>query len=355
MPDKIFVLTESIDKGIMRSWHFQVANKCEMAEFIIANLDRYDTMFKGRFWSSGLAGWQRREQHTPTTLLKAIDNSHVEGDSVSRFEIHEIDMSKNGAEAEDVTRTNNEELSLLMKTNAPYRFETDDALLKEAGVDYGKAADTTKKSLAFQDFDLTDLEKMFGLRQLRHIPLLTEWLNFEHALSDYERRYLSDLRDELIDTVDGWNEEELKMHFIGPMFSFVNFTTEHFNIFANRYISGAVGEHDLGGFPDSMIASGRRKPELPYFCFQEYKKEKDPDGDPAGQALAAMMLAQELNGGKRPIYGCYVVGRNWFFMVLQGKTYCISQNYSATKDEIFDIFRILKGLKQRIITIASES
>ncbi|EDN65083.1 hypothetical protein BGP_6184 [Beggiatoa sp. PS] len=38
-------------------------------------------------------------------------------------------------------------------------------------------------------------------------------------------------------------------------------------------------------------------------------------------------------------------------MILQDKTFCISQNYSSTKDEIFDIFRILKVLKPKIIEI----
>jgi len=41
--------------------------------------------------------------------------------------------------------------------------------------------------------------------------------------------------------------------------------------------------------------------------------------------------------------------RNWFFMILEKNVFCISQNYSATKEEIFDIFRILKTLKQKII------
>ncbi len=209
--------------------------------------------------------------------------------------------------------------------------------------------------MIFSEFTLTKLHKIFGLIQRMECPILDEWLSFPYEPSDHENWLLQTLQKELIYNVDGWNEEELKMHFIGPVFSFINFTTEKFNLFADRYLSGKVGDVELGGKPDSVIASGRWEPDVPYFCFQEYKKEKDPDGDPTAQALATMVLAQELNGGKHPIYGCYVIGRNWFFMVLQGKEYGISQNYSATKDEIFDIFRILKGLKQRIIAIASES
>ncbi len=38
-------------------------------------------------------------------------------------------------------------------------------------------------------------------------------------------------------------------------------------------------------------------------------------------------------------------------MVLKEKEYCISLPYSAVKDEIFDIFKILKALKEIIIEI----
>jgi len=45
------------------------------------------------------------------------------------------------------------------------------------------------------------------------------------------------------------------------------------------------------------------------------------------------------------IYGCYVVGRLWYFMVLKGKEYAISKDYSTTDEEIFDILKILKALR----------
>jgi hypothetical protein len=37
-------------------------------------------------------------------------------------------------------------------------------------------------------------------------------------------------------------------------------------------------------------------------------------------------------------------------MVLNGKEYCISQNYDASNPEIFEIFRMLKALKHIIKT-----
>jgi len=40
-------------------------------------------------------------------------------------------------------------------------------------------------------------------------------------------------------------------------------------------------------------------------------------------------------------------------MTLQGKEYCISNGYMATRDDIFDIFRILKTLKQIVIRLVA--
>jgi len=83
----------------------------------------------------------------------------------------------------------------------------------------------------------------------------------------------------------------------------------------------------------------------------EYKKEKDPQGDPGAQALAAMMVAQEQNVCQFPVYGLYVKGKLWYFMTLLGKEYGISEPYVASLEHIFDIFRILKRLKQVICEI----
>jgi hypothetical protein len=64
--------------------------------------------------------------------------------------------------------------------------------------------------------------------------------------------------------------------------------------------------------------------------------------------LAAMMLGQLENGTDDPVFGCYVVGRFWFFMVLKGKDYAISREFSAANEDIFDILKILKALRSKI-------
>lgn len=204
-------------------------------------------------------------------------------------------------------------------------------------------------SKAFADCSLVYLEKTFGLIQQFDCPVLDGWLARPAELSDHERRELRDFQEPLLVNVLHWNEHELSLNFIGPLLALVRFTDlpgQRFNLFAQRLLRSVVGEIELFGKPDGMIASGFREPEQPYFAFSEYKRNIDPNGDPAGQCLAAMLVGQTLSASPdKPMYGCFVVGRDWSFMTLIGRTYCISADYSALTDDIFDLFRILKTLK----------
>jgi hypothetical protein len=104
----------------------------------------------------------------------------------------------------------------------------------------------------------------------------------------------------------------------------------------------------LSGTVDFFVATGRRYPKHPYFFIHEFKKEHDSSGDPFGQLLVTMVAAQKLNNDGKPVYGCYVMGRLWFFVVLEGQDYAASLAYDATKDEIKEIFVFLKKMKQII-------
>jgi hypothetical protein len=115
-------------------------------------------------------------------------------------------------------------------------------------------------------------------------------------------------------------------------------------------LKGTVGNYELSGIVDGMIATGVRDPDKPFFCMHEYKRSVDNDGQPDAQALAAMLVVQADNNDTKPVYGLYIVGLIWNFMVLQGKDYCISKNYDASNEEIFELFKMLKALKQLIKT-----
>lgn len=212
----------------------------------------------------------------------------------------------------------------------------------------------TIKEKSFNECTLAFLERTFQLEEVKMLPALEQWLSMPADVTDFERQQLVHLRDILDFNVHDWNEHELDSHFIGPIFTIVNFSSKRFNHFAQRDLQGTVDGIRLFGKPDGLIASGRREPEKPFFAFQEYKRLLDPNGDPAGQALAAMLVGQSLNEYAKAVYGCYVVGHDWRFLVLEGEQYAISQDYSAITENIFDIFRILKVLKQIVIELTSK-
>lgn len=211
----------------------------------------------------------------------------------------------------------------------------------------------TIREKSFRECTLQYLDEAFQLEEVQMLPALAEWLAMSVEISDHERQQLIHLKKVLAFNVHDWNEHELDSRFIGPMFTLIDYSSTHYNHFAQRDLEGTVEGVRLFGKPDGVIASGRREPKKPFFAFQEYKKHLDPNGDPAGQALAAMLVGQSMDEAPKPLYGCYVIGNAWWFMALEGKTYAISQDYSAITDEIFDICRILKALKQIVIKLTA--
>jgi hypothetical protein len=207
----------------------------------------------------------------------------------------------------------------------------------------------------FNKCTLAFMEDRVGLVPImsEEMQPLQDWLNADVALTDFEIGIIQFFSKQLNVNVLHWKEFDLSLHFIGPMFSLVNFTEKgKFNLFAQESFEAQVLEDlILQGRVDEVVASGFRKPKLPLFAINEYKKHTDPDGDPSGQCLAAMHVGQLLNNYRLPMYGCVVIGRNWHFMYLQGNEYAISHDFDATVfSEACQIIRILKQLKAYCIT-----
>lgn len=82
----------------------------------------------------------------------------------------------------------------------------------------------------------------------------------------------------------------------------------------------------------------------------EYKPETEKQIDGRGQLLAIMVATQALNNDNEPIYGCFIHGRMWFFVVLKELKYTISRAYDATQlEDLIDIVKILKKQKEIIL------
>lgn len=207
---------------------------------------------------------------------------------------------------------------------------------------------------AFSTWNLDIVEKDLLLRQVRSHPLLTEWLQSTYSGHAEEKKIIEKQRQILADNVIFWNEDELKFKFLGPLMQIVNFDEDQrFRAFTQRKLEAVVKTAKaetirIGGTVDFMIATGRVEPREPFFFLHEYKKERGSSDDPLAQVIVEMLAARTLNGDNAPMYGCYIVGRNWFFLVLEGSTYAVSHSFDATQDDIFQIVAMLFAIKRHV-------
>ncbi len=201
------------------------------------------------------------------------------------------------------------------------------------------------RNKSFKYWTRQDITDQFGLDTKVDCQHLETWLNADDSLSEDEIIELTRLQQKLRQNVDIWNEQELIIKFIALLVDMVDYDTPNYKSFANRKLSGEIDGMSVSGEVDLMIASGKYEPKAPYFCLHEFKKEQGTDKDPYGQLLIAMITAEEINKHEHPIYGAFVMGRNWFFLTVQNRKYCISDEFVATREDIFSIYKILKNLK----------
>ena len=81
---------------------------------------------------------------------------------------------------------------------------------------------------SFRDCTLTFMDRAFKMRQLGTVTALEDWLSAPNDISDFERQNLLHYQKLLTFNVHNWNEAELDVHFIGPIFSLVNFSSYDF-------------------------------------------------------------------------------------------------------------------------------
>jgi hypothetical protein len=196
------------------------------------------------------------------------------------------------------------------------------------------------------------LVRSFGLERVYDpTDTLNKILNVTESLKEEERKLLNEVRKMLIENVDTWNEEELKMQFISIIMYLARFQNP-IRTYYDREIAADVDGHYLKAEVDMLLSKGYGDLiETPYFFLHEYKREKRYSGDPIGQMLGGMLIGQAKNNNGKPMYGCYVQGRFWFFSVLVGKQFVVSLSHDATDEVICEkIVLILRKLKNIILT-----
>jgi hypothetical protein len=198
-------------------------------------------------------------------------------------------------------------------------------------------------------YDLDQILGHFGLEATTNCKYLQEWLQITVPASYTLPDLLEEKRKRLAYEGNMWNEEELKMHFLSFVFSFSNLEVANkMKLFYERSLSDVVQNTPLSVVCDALLASpyGINTPKKPYFFLQEFKKGKKAANDAEGQMLIAMLIAQHQNADGNPVYGCYLIGKDWYFTTLHEKKYCFSKTYDATQlTELIEILFILQNLK----------
>lgn len=225
-----------------------------------------------------------------------------------------------------------------------------------------------KRVLNFSTFNEQEARRILGIKEDLKGNLLEEWEKraASMVITTYEERTLNRLHGKLKLYVRNWNEEDLKIKFIGHLVELVNFDDYEREItaFAERSLSLTIKNVEIRGNVDLMVATGISEPLQPFFFIHEYKREENSSGNPVGQLLATMFIAKELNKkprnftlfeteqrdfSNRPMYGVYVLGRMWVFVVLDENKYLLSKSYDSTDfKELQEIFKMLKAQKEMI-------
>ena len=218
-----------------------------------------------------------------------------------------------------------------------------------------------KNSIRFSAFTEQQVQELLGVKEELKENLLKNWEDRadKMVVTAEDQKLIDRLHAKLKLYVRSWNEEDLKLKFIGHLIELVNFDDyeKRITAFSERSLAITYNDLDINGVVDLMVATGLSTPRHPFFFIHEYKKEQPSSGDPVGQLLSTMFVAKELNGQKVqqtlfnkgkdfsdiPIYGVYVSGRNWVFVILIDNKYYLSSFYDSTK--MTDLLRIVQMLK----------
>jgi hypothetical protein len=196
-------------------------------------------------------------------------------------------------------------------------------------------------------FDLSLIAEVFKLERSGACSHLEKWLTQSFELTATELELLTLTHEEMVQSANYLNEEELKIRLIAPLFQIAKIDDANkIRVFYERALSAEIDDYQLSVICDCMVASSTifKTPTHPYFFLQEFKKAKGEKRDPEAQMLVAMLAAQKANNDDKPIYGGFLIGSVWQLATLVKKEYCTSRLYYATNKE--DLMQIVFALRQ---------
>jgi hypothetical protein len=200
-----------------------------------------------------------------------------------------------------------------------------------------------------------ELVLTFNLSRIvnHHTHLMAEWLEVNDLqLTATEQEIFDTIYKSAVENIAGWSEEDLKMKFLSFVLLLGGLSDEGKIVtFFDKKLTGVVEGIHLSVKSDFMLAKGFMNIyQTPFFHFQEYKPQINPTGEPMAQLLEAFLIAQEKNQQNNyeiPLYGCEIIGKQWSFVTIEKKQYCVSNTYDCTnREDLLQIIAILRKFKQ---------
>ncbi|MCB1192290.1 MAG: hypothetical protein H7A23_21720 [Leptospiraceae bacterium] len=192
-----------------------------------------------------------------------------------------------------------------------------------------------------------ELRKLFDIREKIDKNVFDDWFYSDFEIKEEDKEFLNKLLEREINLIKRYNEEDLKIKFIGEIINRVNFTDidKYVRDFYEENLEYQTDSFKLSGNVDYFVSKGLDYPEKPYFFIQEFKRDKEYS-NPEPQLLAEMIAATEINSFES-IKGAYIIGEKWCFVILKRfdkhkYEYSVSNSFISTR--ISDLIQIYKNL-----------
>ncbi len=216
-------------------------------------------------------------------------------------------------------------------------------------------------TFSFSKITENELKSVVDIEEnLENETIFDDWLDNDIVVSKEVEDFFKKLLKQNRKLIFSYNEDDLKIYFLAPIFNKVNFFSyeDKIRAFYENVLTYETDKFIFKGRVDFMFSKGLKRSEKPYFFIQEFKKGEE-FGNPRPQLLAEMISAVELNK-TTTIQGAFITGEHWRFVILEklGKDkyqYFLSANFDSTKlEDLKGIYRNLKFVKNEIIEMVRQ-
>ncbi len=228
------------------------------------------------------------------------------------------------------------------------------AQLEKRLLKYEKIEEKTP-TFSFSKITDSDLYKLVDIKEEFDKSIFNDWFDKIKEINNELELFLNNLISKHINLIYSYNEEDLKLYFLAPLFNKIDFQSmqQGFRAFYNERIFYQSKTFIFNGEADFLLAKGLKKSKQPYFFIQEFKKGKK-NSDPEPQLLAEMIAGLEISK-VQSFRGAYIIGAIWNFVILEkigedSYKYYVSLNFDSTKiEDLKGIYKNLMFIKEDVI------